>query len=85
VVDLAAVADAGVAVEAVSVLEVEQAFADPVKRDTVAAEEEVLELDHRARGFDVGVELRGFVGPPAGDAEASDRATSARRPRRGAS
>ena len=50
-----------------AVLKVKEPFGDAFEGDAVAAEEEVLELEHAAGGLDIGVELRGFVGPPAGD------------------
>ena len=72
-VDLASARDARVAVEAVAVLEVEQSFGDALKRDAVAAEEEVLELQHRPGGVDVRIELGRLFCPPARDKRAQER------------
>src|SRR5690349_7433855 len=67
VIDLAAARDAGVAVKADAVLEVEQSFGDALKRDAVAAEHEVLELQHRSGILNAWVELGCLLCPPACD------------------
>src|SRR4051812_25871035 len=65
--------DPPVAVEAVAVLQIEQARGDPVQRGAVPPEQELFELDDGLRGLDVGVELCCLVGPPARDERPQQR------------
>jgi hypothetical protein len=71
-IDLSLHADRSVAIEALGPLNVEKSFCHTLESDSIAAKEEVFELEDRPRRLNVGIELGGFIRPPANDEGAQE-------------